>query len=107
MLLTVFKYAFNIIAGFLRIAVFLLYLIILSRLKEIKTLFEYHGAEHKTINAYESDAELTPEIVASFPKEHPRCGTGFLLVVVVFSVLIFAALGPMPLLWKWPTRSFR
>ena len=66
----------------------------------MRRVYGYHGAEHKTINAYESDAELTPDSVASFPKEHPRCGTGFLLVVVVFSVLIFSLLGPMPLVWK-------
>ncbi|MCC6803024.1 MAG: DUF1385 domain-containing protein, partial [Anaerolineae bacterium] len=64
-----------------------------------KRLFGYHGAEHKTINAYEAGAELTPEVVAKFPIEHPRCGTAFLLVVVVISVLVFSLLGRPAFIW--------
>ena len=60
---------------------------------EIKRLFAYHGAEHRTINGYEAGADLTPESLAPFPVEHPRCGTGFLLVVVVVSIFVFAFLG--------------
>ncbi|MBK7215799.1 MAG: DUF1385 domain-containing protein [Candidatus Promineofilum sp.] len=65
---------------------------------DVKRLFGYHGAEHKTINAYEAGAELTPASVARFPLEHPRCGTAFLLTVVVISILIYSLLPPLDLL---------
>ena len=64
---------------------------------DVKRLFGYHGAEHKTINAYEAGAELTPEIVSQYPIEHPRCGTAFLLTVAFVSVLVFSLLGRPPL----------
>ena len=66
---------------------------------DVKRLFGYHGAEHKTIHAFEAGAELTPQSVARFPLEHPRCGTAFLLSVIIFSIIIFALLGPLPL-WE-------
>jgi uncharacterized protein YqhQ len=62
---------------------------------DIKRLYGYHGAEHKTINAYEAGAELTPESVARFPLQHPRCGTAFLLTVVIISIIIYSFLPPM------------
>ncbi len=62
---------------------------------DIKRLFGYHGAEHKTINAFEAGAELTPESVARFPLEHARCGTAFMLTLVLLSILVFTALGPL------------
>ncbi|NIP24413.1 MAG: DUF1385 domain-containing protein, partial [Phycisphaerae bacterium] len=62
---------------------------------DIRRLYGYHGAEHKTINAYEAGADLTPSSVARFPLEHPRCGTAFLLTVVVISILIFTLLPPL------------
>ena len=62
---------------------------------DIKRVFAYHGAEHKTINAFEDGAELTPENVAAYSVEHPRCGTAFLLTLVLLSVLVFSLLGPM------------
>jgi uncharacterized protein YqhQ len=71
---------------------------------DIKRVFMYHGAEHKTINAYEAGAELTPENVAKYPIEHPRCGTAFLLTLVLLSILVFTALGPMPIAWRLATR---
>jgi uncharacterized protein YqhQ len=64
---------------------------------DIARVFAYHGAEHKTINAFEAGAELTPENVARFPLEHPRCGTSFLLTLVVLSVLLFSLFGPLPM----------
>lgn len=64
----------------------------------------YHGAEHKTINAYEAGAELTPEVVTNYPIEHPRCGTAFLLTLVLLSILVFTALGPMSIVWRLVTR---
>ena len=71
---------------------------------DIQRVFAYHGAEHKTINAYESGAELTPESVARFPLEHPRCGTSFLLTLVLLSILFFSLLGPLPLAWRFISR---
>jgi uncharacterized protein YqhQ len=73
-------------------------------LPDVHRLFGYHGAEHKTINAFEAGAELTPASVVRFPLEHPRCGTAFLLTVVVFSILLFALLGPMPVWARLLTR---
>jgi uncharacterized protein YqhQ len=71
---------------------------------DVRRLFMYHGAEHKTINAYEAGAELTPESVDRFSLEHPRCGTAFLLTLVLFSILLFTALGPLPLFWRLVSR---
>jgi uncharacterized protein YqhQ len=62
----------------------------------IARVFAYHGAEHQTINAFEAGAELTPDNVARFPLEHTRCGTSFLLTLVLISIVIFSLLGPMP-----------
>ncbi len=71
---------------------------------DVKRLFGYHGAEHKTINAYEAGAELTPETVAKFPLEHARCGTAFMLTLVLVSILVFTALGPMSMFWRLASR---
>ncbi|MCZ7543415.1 MAG: DUF1385 domain-containing protein [Anaerolineae bacterium] len=83
----------NFVEGFIRLLLVIGYIWLIGRVPDIKRLFAYHGAEHKTINAYEAGADLTPQSVARFPLEHPRCGTGFLLVVVVVSVFVFAFLG--------------
>lgn len=88
----------NLVEGLVRLAVLVGYLLLIGRMQEIKRVFGYHGAEHKTIHAYEAGAPLTPQEVDKYPLEHPRCGTAFLLTVVVFSILLFALLGPMPLL---------
>jgi uncharacterized protein YqhQ len=90
----------NVLEGAVRLAMLIGYLWLIGLLPDVKRLFGYHGAEHKTIHAFEAGAELTPQSVARFPLEHPRCGTAFLLTVVVFSVVIFALLGPLP----WWTR---
>jgi uncharacterized protein YqhQ len=87
----------NIIEGVIRLALFLAYLLAIGKIPEIQRVFMYHGAEHKTIAAYEGGAELVPAQVQKFSKEHPRCGTGFLLTVVVISILFFIALGELPL----------
>jgi uncharacterized protein YqhQ len=71
---------------------------------DIRRLFGYHGAEHKTINAFEAGAELTPESVATFPIEHARCGTAFLLTLVLLSILAFTLLGPMSMFWRLASR---
>ena len=65
---------------------------------EIRRVYGYHGAEHKTINAFEAGAKLDIDNVSSFSREHPRCGTAFLLTVVVFSIILFSVIGPLPLL---------
>ncbi|MBI3732036.1 MAG: DUF1385 domain-containing protein [Chloroflexi bacterium] len=88
----------NLLEGGVRFAILMGYLVAVGRLPDVRRVFQYHGAEHKTINAYEAGAELSPASVQRFSLMHPRCGTGFLLVVVVLSILFFAALGRPPLL---------
>jgi uncharacterized protein YqhQ len=87
----------NLAEGVLRLILIISYIYFIGFIPDIKRLYGYHGAEHKTINAFEAGAPLTPDSVAKFPLEHPRCGTAFLLVVVVLSILIFSLLGPLPL----------
>ncbi len=86
----------SLLEGLVRLGIIVGYLWLIGLMPDIHRLFGYHGAEHKTINAFEAGAELTPASVVRFPLEHPRCGTAFLLTVVVFSILLFALLGPMP-----------
>ena len=83
----------NIIGGLIRIGVFLLYVGLVSRLKEIHRVFMYHGAEHKSIFCYESGLPLTVENAQKFTTLHPRCGTSFLVIVMVISIFIFTVLG--------------
>lgn len=83
--------------GFIQLGIFVGYLALIGRMPDIQRVFGYHGAEHKAINAYEAGAPLTVESVRSFTLIHPRCGTSFLLVVVVLSIPIFAAFGGLPL----------
>ncbi|MEG1747391.1 MAG: DUF1385 domain-containing protein, partial [Oscillospiraceae bacterium] len=83
----------SLIEGGVRILIFLTYLILCSRMKDIKRVFSYHGAEHKTIFCYERGLELTVENVRKMPRHHPRCGTSFLFVIMIVSMLIYALLG--------------
>lgn len=87
----------NLIEGLLRLTILVGYIWFIGRIPDIKRVFAYHGAEHKTINAFESGADLTPESVKRFSLEHPRCGTAFLLTLVLLSILFFSLLGPLPL----------
>ena len=80
----------NLLEGGLRIAIFLLYLALMSRMKDIRRVFSYHGAEHKTIFCYEKGMELTVENVRLQSRHHPRCGTSFLFVVMILSILMFS-----------------
>lgn len=80
------------IEGVIRLGLFLAYLLLIGQLRDIRRVFQYHGAEHKTINAYEAGAPLTPPSVARFSVQHPRCGTSFLLMVLVISIILFAPL---------------
>lgn len=94
----------NLLEGVLRLLLLVGYIWAIGFMPDIKRVFMYHGAEHKTINAYEAGAELTPENVAKYPIEHPRCGTAFLLTLALLSILVFTALGPLPILWRLATR---
>ena len=94
----------NLTEGIIRLALLVGYIWAIGFMPDVKRLFAYHGAEHKTINAYEAGAELTPESVARFSLEHPRCGTALLLTLVLLSILLFAVLGPLPLLWRLASR---
>ena len=89
----------NFIEAVIQLGLLVGYIWLISRMEDVKRLFSYHGAEHKTINAYEAGDELTPEVVANYPIEHPRCGTAFLLTVVFVSVLVFSLLGRPPFFW--------
>jgi uncharacterized protein YqhQ len=89
----------NFIEAVVQLGILIAYITLIAQMNDVKRLFGYHGAEHKTINAYEAGAELTPEIVATFPIEHPRCGTAFLLTVVFVSVFVFSLLGRPPFFW--------
>jgi uncharacterized protein YqhQ len=94
----------NLLEGILRLLFFIGYIWAISLMPDVKRLFMYHGAEHKTINAFEAGAELTPEVVTNYPIEHARCGTAFLLTLVLLSILVFTMLGPMSIFWRLATR---
>jgi uncharacterized protein YqhQ len=90
---------FWLVEGVLRTLIFIGYLVLISRLSDIRRVLEYHGAEHKTISAYEADDELVPERVQRYSRLHPRCGTSFLLIVMVLAIFVFAPIG-LPE-WYW------
>ena len=88
---------YNLMEGLVRILLFLAYILLVSQLKDIKRIFQYHGAEHKTIQAYEHDEDIKLENVRKYTTVHVRCGTSFLLIVMVVAIFIFALLGRPPL----------
>ncbi len=90
---------FVIVEGLIRVSIFLLYLTLISLLPDLRRVFQYHAAEHKAINAYEAGEELTPERVQTFSLIHPRCGTAFLLWVMVIGIFVFAFVGQPA--WYW------
>ncbi len=94
----------NLIEGGLRLLFLIAYLMGVGNLPDIKRVFMYHGAEHKTINAFEDGVKLTPENVNSYSVEHSRCGTSFILTLVLVSILIFSLFGPMPIHWRLLSR---
>jgi uncharacterized protein YqhQ len=94
---------FHIVAGMIRILIFLGYIIAISFLKDIRRVFEYHGAEHKSIFTYESGMELNVANVKSFSTKHPRCGTSFILMVLLVSIFVFAT---VPSILSWLTPGF-
>src|SRR5262245_24777928 len=90
---------FVVVEGLIRVAIFILYLFLISLLPDLRRVFQYHAAEHKAINAYEAGEELTPERVQRFSLIHPRCGTAFLLWVMVIAIFVFAFFGRPH--WYW------
>ncbi len=89
---------FNLVEGFIRLGFFFVYLLVISRLKDIHRVFQYHGAEHKSIHTYEADETLTLENAKRHTTLHPRCGTAFLMTVFVIAILVFSLAGN-PALW--------
>ena len=94
----------NLLEGLLRLLLLIGYMWGIGFAPDIARVFAYHGAEHKTINAYEAGTELTPAAVAKYSVEHPRCGTAFLLTLMVLSLFFFTILGPLPLAWRLISR---
>ncbi len=82
----------TLVEGLVRMTIFLVYIFLVSRMKDIQRVFEYHGAEHKTIACYEHEEELTVENVKKYSRFHPRCGTSFLIMVMIISVLVFSVI---------------
>ncbi|HEX5838739.1 MAG TPA: DUF1385 domain-containing protein [Anaerolineales bacterium] len=96
--------AHNFLEGLIRLVLLVGYIWAIGFMPDVRRLFGYHGAEHKTINAFESGADLTPEEVAKYPIEHPRCGTAFMLTFVLISVLAHSALGDLSFAWRLASR---
>ncbi len=94
----------NILEGVIRILIFLAYVWGISLMKDIQRVFQYHGAEHKVIHTLEANEELTVENARKYKTLHPRCGTNFLLIVMVISILVFSLLGDTNLLWRFVSR---
>ena len=94
----------NLLEGAIRVAIFIGYIVAISKMKEIARVFQYHGAEHKTIHAYEADVELTPENCRQFTTLHPRCGTSFMFIVMVISIFVFSLVGVENVWWRLLSR---
>ena len=90
---------FNLVEGVIRIAIFILYIVSISFIPDLRRVFEYHGAEHKLIHAYEACGRPDPVVAKGFSTRHPRCGTGFLLLVFVLAVFLFALVGRPSVPW--------
>lgn len=90
----------NLVEGLVRLGIFLAYITAISRMKDIQRVFQYHGAEHKTIWAYEKGEELTVANAQKYGTLHPRCGTSFLLIVMIIAILVFSFLGKQVLFWR-------
>ena len=89
----------SLLEGVVRIVIFLIYLLLIRRMDDILRVFQYHGAEHKTINAYEDGEELTPENVANYSTRHLRCGTSFVLMVMIMMIIVFTFIGQTETVW--------
>jgi len=98
------SFVFVVIEKLVRISIFLGYLWLISRMRDLQRVFEYHGAEHKTISCYEAGLDLTPENAQRFSRLHPRCGTSFLLIVMIVAIFVFAPLGTPAWYWLFASR---
>ena len=98
------SFLFWLVEGVIRTSIFLGYMALLSRVKDLRRVFEYHGAEHKTISCYEAGLPLTPVNAQRFSRLHPRCGTSFLLVVMIVAIFVFAPIGLPAWYWLMATR---
>lgn len=96
--------AANVLEGGIRLSLLIGYVWGIGRMPEIERVYGYHGAEHMTIHAYEANAPLTPESIRGFNREHPRCGTAFLLTVALLSIILFSLIGPLPILARLASR---
>ena len=96
--------AANVLEGGIRLSLLIGYVWGIGRMPEIERVYGYHGAEHMTIHAYEADAPLTPESIRGFNREHPRCGTAFLLTVALLSIILFSLIGPLPIAARLASR---
>ena len=90
--------------GVFRVALFVAYLWLIGKTKDIHRVFEYHGAEHKTIAAFEHGEELEPDLIDRYPKEHVRCGTNFLIIVMIITIFVFTLFGTPALVWRIVSR---
>lgn len=97
------SFLFWLVEGIVRTGIFIGYIVAISRMEDLRRVFEYHGAEHKTISCYEAEDELTPARASLYSRLHPRCGTSFLLIVMVVAIFVFAPLG-LPA-WYWLVAS--
>jgi uncharacterized protein YqhQ len=95
---------FVLVEKLIRITIFLGYLSLISRMRDLQRVFEYHGAEHKTISCYEAGLDLTPDNAQRFSRLHPRCGTSFLLIVMIVAIVVFAPLGTPAWYWLFLSR---
>jgi uncharacterized protein YqhQ len=95
---------FWVVEGLVRTGIFLGYMLLLSRMRDLRRVFEYHGAEHKTISCFEAQLELTPQNAQRFSRLHPRCGTSFLLLVMIVAIFVFAPIGLPAWYWLLATR---
>jgi uncharacterized protein YqhQ len=94
----------NVMEGLIRGLIFIAYVALIGLMKDIQEVFRYHGAEHKTINAFENELEMTPRLVASQSRIHPRCGTSFLLIAILISIAVFSFVGRGGLMWRIGSR---
>jgi len=92
-------FLFNVISGFFRVIFFIIYLLLISIMKDVRRLFQYHGAEHKTVFNFEAGKELNVDNAQQFPRQHPRCGTSFLFIIMIVAILSFALLDSVVMLY--------
>ncbi|ABR30903.1 metal-dependent enzyme [Thermosipho melanesiensis] len=94
------EFLFSLVDGFIRLAFFLIYVWVISFMKDVKRVFQYHGAEHKTIHAHENGEELTVENIKKYSTIHPRCGTNFIMIFLIVAIVLFSLFGIYnPLTW--------